>query len=83
MLEELLRALSSAVVAMEDADAATLQSICEFWAELLGGPLATYVQGSPEPSNLTSQACNVLSTMGARVMATLKVTASIPSPVVL
>ena len=77
MLEELLRALSSAV-AMEDANAATLQSVCEFWAELLGGPLATHVQGSPEQSNLTSQACNVLSTMGARVMATLKVNPTIP-----
>ena len=72
MLEELLRALAS-VVAMENADAAVLRSVCEFWAELLGGQLATHVQGSSEHSNLTSQACNVLSTMGAPVMAALKV----------
>ena len=73
MLEELLRALSS-VVAMENADAAVLRSVCEFWAELLGGPLATYIQGSSEHSSVTSQACNVLSTVGAKVMDALKVT---------
>ena len=73
MLEELLRALSS-VVAMENADAAVLRSVCEFWAELLGGPLATYIQGSSEHSSMTSQACNVLSTVGAKVMDALKVT---------
>lgn len=73
MLEELLRALSS-VVAMENADAAVLRSICDFWAELLGGSLATYIQGSSEHSSVTSQACNVLSTVGAKVMDALKVT---------
>ena len=72
MLEELLRALSS-VVAVENADAAVLRSVCEFWAELLGGPLATYIQGSSEHSSVTPQACNVLSTVGAKVMDALKV----------
>ena len=72
MLEELLRALS-VIVAMENADAAVLQSVCEFWEELLSSRLATYLHGSSEHSNLTSQACNVLATMGAPVMAALKV----------
>ncbi len=61
------------MVATENADAAVLRSVCEFWAELLGGPLAKYVQGSSEHGNVTSQACNVLSTIGAKVMDALKV----------
>ena len=72
MLEELLRALSS-VVAVENADSTVLSSACAFWEELLGGELATYLQGLSEHSSLTSQACNVLSTMGVTVMTALKV----------
>ena len=62
------------MVATVNADSAVLRSVCEFWEELLGGRLAAYLHGSSEHGNLTSQACNVLSTMGAPVMATLKVT---------
>ena len=61
------------MVAMENADSAVLRSVCGFWEELLGGHLATYLQGLAEHCSLTSQACNVLSTMGTPVMAALKV----------
>ena len=67
MLEELLRALSVATTADE--------AVCEFWEELLGGALASYLHtsSSSEHSSLTSLACNVLSTMGSPTMAVLKV----------
>ena len=52
--------------------------VCEFWEKLLGGGLASYLSApaatsSEYNSSLTSQACNVLATMGAQAMAALKV----------
>ena len=54
------------------------RSVCGFWEELLGGGLASYLNapasaGSEHSASLMSQACNVLATMGAPVMAALKV----------
>ena len=90
MLEELLRALSTAIATSPAEQGETgllLVEVCQFWEELLGVSLATYLSLSPPSSSppfssssstvehnfsLTSQACNVLATIGAPVMAALK-----------
>ena len=81
MLEELLKSLSSAVMSSSEdggeSDVA-LSNVCAFWEDLLGGRLAVYLSVSSssaaeQNNSLTSQACNVLSTMGAPTMAALKV----------
>ena len=71
----------------EGEDGRLALSLCEFWEKLLGGGLASYLSVSPSSSppsassssstehtlSLTSQACNVLATIGAPTMAALKV----------